>query len=95
MLHCAQESEKRCLDRWQNIYVFWELRKKEFSDRIVPQGQLSDKANGEIEALTGDKRSGKFVFIAPVCLIVDEIAIPELYKCCALLFLAQTYPGIL
>lgn len=66
MLHCAQESAKRCLDKWQSIYVFWDLRKeKDFADRIVPQGQLSDKANSEIEALTGDKRSEKFVFIAP------------------------------
>lgn len=41
------------------------FKKKRICRRIVPQGQLSDKANGEIEALTGEKRSAKFVFIAP------------------------------
>lgn len=66
VLHCAQESEKRCLDKWQSIYIFWDFKKKkEFTDRIVPRGQLSDKENGKIEALTGDKRSEKFVFITP------------------------------
>lgn len=55
---------KKVLDKWQSIYLFWDVGKKEFADRIVPQGQLSDKANGEIKALTGDKRSEKIVFIA-------------------------------
>lgn len=47
------------------LHILRFKKKKEFTDRIVPRGQLSDKENGKIEALTGDKRSEKFVFITP------------------------------
>lgn len=47
------------------VSTYFEIYKKNLQTRVVPQGQLSDKANGEIEALTGDKRSEKFVFMAP------------------------------
>lgn len=39
------------------------LKKKRNLQTIVPRDQLSDKENGKIEALMGDKRSEKFVFI--------------------------------
>lgn len=54
-------------DAWirERVSTYFEIKKKKNTDRIVLQGQLSDKGNGKIEALTGDKRSEKFVFIAP------------------------------
>lgn len=56
---------KKVLGKVTEYLDILRLKKKRNLQTIVPRGQLSDKENGKIEALMGDKRSEKFVFITP------------------------------
>lgn len=52
-LLCIRIWKKTHLTKHQSIYLhILRFLEKEFTDRTVPQGQLSHKANGKNEALT-------------------------------------------